>query len=152
VTDPLLEALHAFLKTGVPASGDRAAARKRAEVQKRYGRVDAIARKILPALCADELERLAFLIKRESRALPSRKPAGRPTITKEDSEKAEKFAYEVHASLMRPDFNFSSDQADEWTGLAMTVPTTFVSKRTAQRYRLRYAKKLRKADARNSKK
>ena len=44
MTDPLLEALHAFLKTGVPASGDRAAARKRAEVQKRYGRVDAIAR------------------------------------------------------------------------------------------------------------
>ena len=150
----LLKAMDAFLEAGLTASGNRAEARKRAEKQKQFGRVNAIARKILPPLSPDELEQLAFLIRQEyaARVLPPKKPAHRPKIAREDREKAEKVAYEVHASLMRPPFNLSSDQADEWTGLVMPGPTTFVSKRTAQRYRLAYAKKLRKADARNPKK
>jgi hypothetical protein len=115
--------------------GKACRARKLAEEQKRFGRVDAIAREILPTLSADELERLALHhIRREyaARVRPPKKPAHRPKIAREEREKAEKFAYEAHAGFMSPPFNFSSTQADEWTGLVMPGPTLFADKRTAQ--------------------
>ena len=118
--------------------------KNQAAKQKQFGRVDAIAKEILPTLSPDELKRLRRHIRNEldtRQAAP--KPAQRPKRSKEDREEDERLAYDMHTALMNnPVFAAllgvtSSEKADQLVGLTM-----YADKRTAQRYRKAYADKL----------
>ena len=135
-----LEVLRELLRSRFPEKTERARLKKRAAEQKQFGRVDALAREILPKLSPDELKRLGRHIRKElalRRAAP--KPAHRPKRSKEDRDKEERLAQELHTSLTKTPFEFTSGDADELIGLTM-----FADKRTAQRRRKAYAEKLRK--------
>ena len=135
---PTLEVIRELLRYPLPDRRERARLKKLAAEQTQFGRVDAIARETLPTLSPDELKRLCRHIRDElaqRQAVP--KPAHRPTRSKEDREKEEWLAHEMHTALTTTPFEFTSGDADELVGLTM-----FTDKRTAQRKRKAYVDKL----------
>ncbi len=127
-----------LLRNQLPDKRDRARLKKRTAEQEQFGRVDAIARETLPTLSRDELKRLRDHVNKAITTHPVvPKPAHRPKRLKEDREKDERLAYELHTNLTKIP-GWTSSDADELVGLTM-----YADKRTAQCYRRAYADKLR---------
>ncbi len=136
---PMVKQVLDLLEKRFPDKRARNRLKKLAAEQKQFGRVDAIARETLPTLSPDELKRLCRHIRKELATHPVvPKRAHRPKRPKEDREKDEQLAYELHTKLTKPPFDLTSLEADELIGLRM-----YADKRTAQYYRQAYVDKLR---------
>ena len=135
---PMVKQVLDLLEERFPDKRARNRLKKLAAEQKQFGRVDAIARDILPMFSPDELRRLCRHIRKELATHPVvPKPPHRPKRSKEDREKDERFAYELHTNLTKIP-GWTSRDAYELVGLTM-----YADKRTAQYYRKAYADKLR---------
>lgn len=136
-----LELIRELLECSLPPDTEQRAELKRQWIEDRqFGRVDALAQDVLPSLSTDALSRLSRHVKKElaTRKTNPRSPY-RGRQSREDREEKEQLAYELHAALTQPPFDFSSQSADELVGLTM-----YADKRTAQRYRNAYADRLHK--------